>query len=351
MTRSQRRSTRALSRSLRAGLLSPVRPDRALRAQAVLRRWGPTPAAACHAAAICSPNRPAVIDDEGTLTFAELDRRTSALANGLSARGLTACDTVAVMCRNHRWPVEILIACSKLGLNVEHLDPELPAGESERILRRTAPRLVIHDEEFHEKLHVIPQCARRLIAQTGADRDIGADRLDQLIAASASVPPPPVSISIPRRVTFRWLDDALGPRKRTVRGSLVIPGVLSSGMPLRPGRTTLICAPLSRHWGHLHLLLALRLGSTILLHRQFDPLQVLASIDGHQPDALALLPEMLEEIMNLPRETLAWYDTTAVRVIAMRDRELAGELAIPAIARFGTILYSLRGPSIVALSR
>ena len=112
----------------------------------------------------------------------------------------------------------------------------------------------------------------------------------------------------------------------------------------------MICAPLSSPWGHLHLLLALRLGSTILLHRRFDPLQALAAIDEHQPDALALVPEMLERIMSLPRETLAWYDTSAVRVIAMRERKLARELALPAIARFGAILYSLRGPSIVALS-
>ena len=142
MTRSERRSIRALTRSLRAGVLPNPRPDKALRAHAALRRWGPTPAAACHAGAVWRPHRTAIIDDRGKLSFAELDRRTSALANGLAKRGLSARDTVAVMCRNHRSPVEILIACSKLGLNLVHLDPrahgELRASESCTTPRRAS---------------------------------------------------------------------------------------------------------------------------------------------------------------------------------------------------------------------
>ena len=189
-----------------------------------------------------------------------------------------------------------------------------------------------------------------MIAHAGAAAPKGALLLEELVGDSPASLPAPVPSSVPRSVTFRWLHDAHGPRGRTVPGSLVTPGVLSSRIPLRPRRTTMICAPLSAPWGHLHLLLALRLGSTILLHDRFDPLHALVSIDEHGPDALALLPEMLAEIMSLPRETLAWYDTSAVRVIAVRDRELAGDLAIPAIARFGAILYSLRGPSIIALS-
>ena len=350
MTYSQRRSMRALSRSLRAGLRPHARPDKALRARAALRRWGPTPAAACRTGAIWSPHRTAIVDDEGMLSFAELDRRTSALANGLSARGLTARDTVAVMCRNHRSPVEVLIACSKLGLNLVHLDPELSAAESGRILRILPPRVLIHDDEFTARLSCAPSACERLIAHAGGGHAGRSDRLDRLIDTSATSSPPPVPSRNGRTITFAGTQGAEDQSLHTVPGSLLIPGVLSSGMPLRPRQTTVICAPLARPWGHLHLTLALRLSSTIVLHRRFDPLQAIASIDEHQPDALALTPGMLEGIMGLPRETLAWYDTSALRVIAVRDRTLAGELAIPVIARFGAILYSLRGPSIVALS-
>lgn len=350
MTRSERRSVRALTRSLRAGVLPNPRPDKALRARAALRRWGPTPAAACSASAIWSPHKPAIIDDHGTLSFAELDRRTNAIANSLAASGLTPRQSVALMARNERSPVEIVIAASKLGLNVIHLDPDLPKDASARILADSAPRALFHDEEFSDRLRILPPGCQRILTHPSTGPAAGARLLEELLHHGGASAPPPVPSSVPRNVTFRVPHGHAGPGRRTVRGSLVTPGVLSCRLPLPPRQRTMISAPLSRPWGHLHLLLALRLSSTILLHRRFDPLQALASIDAHRPHTLALLPGMLEEILSLPRETLAWYDTSAVRVIAMGEPKLAEELAMPAIARFGAILYGLRGPSIVTLS-
>lgn len=50
-----------------------------------------------------APNRAAVIDEEGTLTFSELDEAAHAVANGLLAKGVRAGDGVAILARNHRW--------------------------------------------------------------------------------------------------------------------------------------------------------------------------------------------------------------------------------------------------------
>jgi non-ribosomal peptide synthetase component F len=79
----------------RAGFLRPSRPDRALRAIAGLRRFGPTPAAGYVGAAARYPAAPALIDELGTLTFAEFDRRPNALARGFSGHGLREGDTVS----------------------------------------------------------------------------------------------------------------------------------------------------------------------------------------------------------------------------------------------------------------
>jgi non-ribosomal peptide synthetase component F len=79
----------------RAGFLRPSRPDRALRAIAGLRRFGPTLAAGYVGAAARYPAAPALIDELGTLTFAEFDRRPNALARGFSGHGLREGDTVS----------------------------------------------------------------------------------------------------------------------------------------------------------------------------------------------------------------------------------------------------------------
>src|ERR1700737_49190 len=91
-------------------MLKPARPDKALRSLLALQRWGPTPAAAYAGAAARYGDHPAIIDERGTLTFAEVHRRTNSLARALSQAGVSEQDGVAIMCRNHRGFIEATVA-------------------------------------------------------------------------------------------------------------------------------------------------------------------------------------------------------------------------------------------------
>ena len=46
------------------------------------------------------PDRPAVVSELGSLTFAELDARAEAVAAALVARGLETGDVIALLCTN-----------------------------------------------------------------------------------------------------------------------------------------------------------------------------------------------------------------------------------------------------------
>src|SRR4051794_14251149 len=71
-----------------AGVFGPERPDRAARALLALRRWGASPAAGYAVYAGRTPNRVAICDESGSLTFAEVEARTNAIARGFAARGI-----------------------------------------------------------------------------------------------------------------------------------------------------------------------------------------------------------------------------------------------------------------------
>jgi acyl-CoA synthetase (AMP-forming)/AMP-acid ligase II len=107
---------------LGTGMVAPTRPDRAVRSIMALRRWGPTPAAAYTGSAIRYPERLAIVDERGALTFEEIHRRTNALARALAAAGVREQSGVAIMCRNHRGFVEATVACSKLGASALYLN-------------------------------------------------------------------------------------------------------------------------------------------------------------------------------------------------------------------------------------
>lgn len=134
----------------RTGMFKPVRPDKAVRALGALRKWGPTPAAAYTGSAIRYPDRLALVDERGALTFKEVDERTNAMAHALARAGIRAGDGVAIMCRNHRGFVEATTACAKLGASVLYLNTAFAGPQITDVLKREAPAGVIYDEEFCE---------------------------------------------------------------------------------------------------------------------------------------------------------------------------------------------------------
>ena len=135
---------------LGTGMLQPVRADKAVRSLAALRRWGPTAAAAYIGAAIRQPQSTALVDERGTLSFSQVNRRTNALAHELRQIGVGEQDAVAIMCRNHRGFVEATVACSKLGASGLYLNTAFAGPQIADVLEREDPVALIYDEEFTE---------------------------------------------------------------------------------------------------------------------------------------------------------------------------------------------------------
>jgi fatty-acyl-CoA synthase len=82
--------------------------------------------------------------------------------------------------------------------------------------------------------------------------------------------------------------------------------------------------------------------------RRFDPETTLATVAEHRCTALAVVPVMLQRILELPAETSAKYDTSSLRVIAASGSALPGELSLRVMDTFGDVLYNLYGSTEVA---
>src|ERR1700724_4668265 len=163
-------------------MLRPTRPDKAVRSVVALRRWGPTPAAAYAGAAIRYPDREALVDDRGTLTFAEVQRRTNALAAELAKAGIGEHDGVAIMCRNHRGFVEATVACAKLGASALYLNTAFAAPQLADVMAREEPTALIYDEEFADLIHEGSAGLKRFVAWHDPAGALSDPLLDDLIA-------------------------------------------------------------------------------------------------------------------------------------------------------------------------
>jgi acyl-CoA synthetase (AMP-forming)/AMP-acid ligase II len=333
---------------LGTGMIAPVRPDRAVRSIVALKRWGPTPAAAYTGSAARFPDKAAIVDERGTLTFEEVHRRTNALASELQEAGIKEGDGVAIMCRNHRGFIEATVACSKLGASSLYLNTAFAGPQIADVMRREDPAGLIYDQEFSGLVHEGGEGRKRFVAWSEPGEETEDPCTDDLIARGSpkDLKPP----TEPGKVVILTSGTTGTPKgaARKQPDSLEPAAALFSKIPLKARETTMIAAPMFHSWGFAHFTLALPLSSTLVLRRRFDPEDTLRAVAQHRATALAVVPVMLQRIMELPAETIARYDVSCLRIIALSGSALPGELAVRAMDTFGEVLYNLYGSTEVA---
>jgi fatty-acyl-CoA synthase len=330
----------------RAGVVAPMRPDRALGIASGWLRWGTTMATGYAAGAARHPDRPAVIDDRGLLTFAEMHRRSDELARALADRGVEASTKIAVLCRNHRGPVELATAAAKLGADVVLLNTSLSAKTIGDVLRELGATFLVADQEFADELPELPGQLIYGWVEHGTEPR-GQATLDGLIAAGGRstlpVRPPAGKLIVLTSGTTGTPKGAARPSPK----SWAPAGAILSRIPLRAGEPSFIAPPLFHTWGFAALQLALLHGSTIVLRRKFEPAEALRAMAEHRCGTLFAVPVMLSRILELPAAELSRYDVR-LRVVAVSGSALPGVLATEFMDRFGDVLYNLYGSTEVS---
>jgi acyl-CoA synthetase (AMP-forming)/AMP-acid ligase II len=340
-----------------SGLIRPMRPDHLVRVGRLYLAWGPTPALGYLVSALTRPDETAVIDELGALTFAEVNRRTNALAHALADDGIGEGDRVAVMCRNHRGFIDATIALSKLGADCLYLNTSFAGPQITDVVKREQASAIVYDQEFTDLVADAAEGRKTYVAWEEVDGSEGSDN-GQVIDIDDSLehlirrgdPSDPVPAAEPGR-TVILTSGTTGTPKGATRASptSVEPAAaLLSKIPLREGEVTMIAAPLFHAWGFAHFVLGILFGSTLVLRRRFDPEQTLAATAEHRATALVVVPVMLQRILELPEEVRARYDLRVLRVIAVSGSALPGPLATATMDAFGDIVYNLYGSTEVA---
>ncbi|WJY14210.1 non-ribosomal peptide synthetase [Pectobacteriaceae bacterium CE90] len=90
-----------------------------------------------------NPLRPALLSEEGELTFAQLDERSNSLAQALAELGIGYGDRIALQGEKSLMFVLLQLAVLKLGAAFISLAPGVPAARRERILKDAEPAALI----------------------------------------------------------------------------------------------------------------------------------------------------------------------------------------------------------------
>ncbi len=344
-----------------AGALKLEAPQNIAAMAADIRKWGEfgmIPAVNARR----TPNRIAVIDDDGEMTFAELDDAANAVANGLLAMGVRGGDGVAILARNHRWFLTAFYGAAKVGARLILLNSEFSGPQIKEVSEREGAKLIIHDDEYTKaasaadpplgKLRALPTNPDKIDSSDSGDApsESADETLADLIARSKSDPPPKsakhAKIII---LTSGTTGTPKGANRSTPPSLAPIGGVLSH-VPFRSGEVTSLPAPMFHALGLLHCTIAMMLGSTLVLRRRFKPATVLADIEKHRVTAMVVVPVMLSRILDELEKTSPKPNLSSLRIVFVSGSQLGGELATRALKDLGPVIYNLYGSTEIAFA-
>ncbi len=338
--------SRAAVHAWRAGMIGVDPPRRALEIFRAMDRLGQLGGAVA-IAAIRHGDRVGLIDELGSLTFAQLDARSDALAVGLRELGVQEGDGVGILCRNHRGFVDATFATAKAGARVLYLNTDFAGPQLRDVCERERVSLLIHDEEYEQLVQPISARHGRLLAWADG-QPTGEGTLEAVLAQFAGRTPEPPSQ--PAQVVLLTSGTTGTPKgaPRQQGRSLAPIGALLSKVPYRSRESTYDAAPMFHGLGFTQMVLSVTLGCTTIVQRRFNPERVLEAITAHRPTALVVVPVMLQRIVSVLEEQPGRYDTSSLRIVFCSGAQLEAELVRRARRTIGEKLYNFYGSTEVA---
>jgi len=119
------------------------------------------------------PDRLAIQSNDKALTYAELDRRTDALARGLAARGLGRGDHVGLYMRNRSEYLESYLAAIKLGAVPFNVNYRYKQQELAYLFENADAACIIHDGEYSDVVEALRDGLPKLRLTVSPDGETG----------------------------------------------------------------------------------------------------------------------------------------------------------------------------------
>jgi acyl-CoA synthetase (AMP-forming)/AMP-acid ligase II len=302
-----------------------------------------------------TPHRAACIDEDGELSYSELDEAAHAVANGLLDMGVRAGDGVALLARNHRWFLIANFGAARVGARIILLNSEFSGPQIKEVSEREGAKVIIYDDEYTNAVSKAePKLGklRALGVNPDADEPSGStdETLEELIARSSKEPAPKAgkhaSIII---LTSGTTGTPKGANRSTPPTLAPVGGILSH-VPFKAGEVTSLPSPMFHALGYLHGTLALFLGSTLLLRRKFKPPLVLEDIEKHKATAMVVVPVMLSRILDTLEKMDSKPDLSSLKVVFVSGSQLGAELASRALKDLGPVIYNMYGSTEIAFA-
>lgn len=325
---------RFLRATHRAGMISlGTSPKAALGVIPNLLRFRFTTARAIEQGYLAAPERTALIDDTGLLTYRDLRTQARNVARWILS--VTDQPRIGVIARNGRGIILPLGAKGYTGGSIFLLNVGSSTEQLRGCIEENNINILFTDDEF---LPRIPKVTGMVVVDGAKLASISMGGGD------AALP------LFPKHGDIVLMSSGTsGIPKGILRAEPTLPIVAAGyleAIPFRAGDTVQMTASMFHTWGWSALNIALGVGGTIVTQRVFDPANAFRQLEHFRCDGLISSPIFLKQMLDLDEH----YDTSRLRFIGTAGNALTPLLAERLIDRFGPIVANIYGSTELALA-
>lgn len=262
-----------------------------------------------------SPNRTALVTEEGNKTFLQLEKRCGKLSGALLGSGLKPGDRVALLFYNSAYLVEAYFAAVRIGLVATPVNFRLVGREMAHILKNSGAKALFYSPEFEDTLGDIFQDLEtvELYITTEKSDTLPAQNYETFLLEGKWLPvSEQVKEDSPCQVMYTSGTTGL-PKGAVITHGNVMWNLHNTiyGREDRAGQRSIIVGPLY-HTAALnnHLTIQIALGGTSVLVRKFDPERLLKTIEKEGATTISGSPAMYNLLLRHPAANR--YDTTSI---------------------------------------
>jgi len=272
--------------------------------------------------------RTAVLFEDKSLTFAEVDQLSNRFANVLTGNGISRGSRLAILANNSLYSIPVDFACVKAGAARTPLNARLSIDEHEHMLRETGARVVIYDAELAERAESLAaRVAGITLLGLGSQR-CGADLLVEALSAPSDDPQTPAE---PDDVILTIFTSGTTGRLKAAEHTQATYAAVSNNTSINlpdvePDDVMLHAASLFHASGCFVLPYWMKGACSAVLAR-FEPAEFLNAIVRWRATSIHVVPTMLAILLNHPDIEKA--DLSSVRTILYG----ASPMPLPVITR------------------
>jgi non-ribosomal peptide synthetase component E (peptide arylation enzyme) len=269
------------------------------------------------------PERVAIIDRRGAVTYRELRDRVDRVAAGLHQLGVRPGDVVTIQLPNWAEFAYVFFACERVGAVANQIGPDYRSREVEYILRFSESRAYVAPASFKDFDYVgmirelrpgLPALESVVVLGGGG---AGTVSLDDLIAgapASSSFRPRAMDADDVMRMAFT--SGTTGNPKGVMHSfntTLPAARIINEAMQVTERDVLLVYLPLGLNWGYLTLLQSIMVGARAVLLDRFSARAALTLIERERVTFIPSAPASIIALLNDPE--LGRFDLRSLRVV------------------------------------